>query len=474
MANNHFAIAKRGFLTILQRITGKKPVNRYRTPEDGMNRIRISRILVTALAFLVLSPYVSADVPQYINYQGRLTDSAGDPAADGDYEMTFAIYTKGTVSGESVWTSSAQTVPVSDGLFSCRLGPIPDSVFTSSFYYGSRYLGITVDGYPEASPRTQLVTTPYSFVALRADTATVSDTALNVLDDAITSAKILDGTITRFDVMLDQIHSSHIHDGTILFEDIHQNGAIAGQVMKWDGDDWVAGDVVSGASGWTSLDSVLYTTNYVGIARGGSGNVLYGGSACSHTNLGVVCTTGVDGDDRQYATVGGGYGNSAPAAAATIAGGTRNRSVGIVSAIGGGQDNRASGMYSFVGGGDHNCASGRYSAILGGYADTIESSAGYSFLFGIAGKLTEDSTFMIDMPHIRFGSETDGYEFPTADGASDQVLGTDGSGLLRWVDLSGRGGWVSDTSDGRVGLADSTDQVGIGISEPSAKLHVSE
>ncbi len=81
---------------------------------------------------------------------------------------------------------------------------------------------------------------------------------------------------------------------------------------------------------------------------------------------------------------------------------------------------------------------------------------------------------MVDMPHIRFGNETDGYEFPTAAGAADQILGTDGSGQLGWVGLPDNGGWVYDTANDRISLLDATDQVGIGTSLPSAKLHIKE
>jgi hypothetical protein len=40
-----------------------------------------------------------------------------------------------------------------------------------------------------------------------------------------------------------------------------------------------------------------------------------------------------------------------------------------------------------------------------------------SYLFGLRSKLTTDSTFMVDLPYIPFGDETDGYVFPPTDGA---------------------------------------------------------
>jgi hypothetical protein len=141
-----------------------------------------------------------------------------------------------------------------------------------------------------------------------------------------------------------------------------------------------------------------------------------------------------------YATVGGGFENTAANDRSTVGGGYQNKATDAGATIAGGQMNMADGYNSTIGGGFKNHVTGDYSAILGGYADTIETFVGYSYLFGIRSRLTRDSTFMVDMPHIRFGDETDGYEFPTTDGSSGQVMTTDGTGQLSWADPSGSGG----------------------------------
>jgi hypothetical protein len=129
-----------------------------------------------------------------------------------------------------------------------------------------------------------------------------------------------------------------------------------------------------------------------------------------------------------------------------------------------------SGQASAIGGGKWNMVDGDYSAISGGFGDTIASTADYSYLFGLGSKLTEDSTFMVDMPHIRFGDETDGYEFPVSDGDEGQVMATDGSGVLSWSNPPGavwsdQGTWIK--------LVDITDNVSIGGSTyPSERLQV--
>jgi hypothetical protein len=95
------------------------------------------------------------------NYQGRLTDTAGEPVDDGDYQIIFTIYDE---SGVNRWTSGEQTVPVSTGLFHYILGSavsIPDSVFKMPYLY----LGIKIGEDPEISPKTLLTSSPGAAVA---------------------------------------------------------------------------------------------------------------------------------------------------------------------------------------------------------------------------------------------------------------------------------------------------------------------
>lgn len=137
-----------------------------------------------------------------------------------------------------------------------------------------------------------------------------------------------------------------------------------------------------------------------------------------------------------------------------------------------GLSNTASGNYSTVAGGQFNEIQADYAAILGGYADTILVGADFSYLFGIGSTLSSDSTFMVDMPHIRFGDEASGYEFPTMDGSGGQVLVSDGAGQLFWsdADLGGDGIWYRDGFT--VSLSELGDSVGVGTDDPTEKFEV--
>ncbi|MHA2021505.1 MAG: hypothetical protein ACW96N_07310, partial [Candidatus Thorarchaeota archaeon] len=76
-----------------------------------MIRVQTSRALLAVLALSILAISVSAEVPKTISYQGRLTDTAGNPIADGDYDLTFQIVEHDPLPmGEvPLWSSGVQT-----------------------------------------------------------------------------------------------------------------------------------------------------------------------------------------------------------------------------------------------------------------------------------------------------------------------------------------------------------------------------
>jgi len=72
-------------------------------------------------------PAGAADAVQSVGitipYAGRLDDGAGQPVADGAYDLTFALYADET-GGEPLWTEEQAGVPVEGGSFSVSLGSV--------------------------------------------------------------------------------------------------------------------------------------------------------------------------------------------------------------------------------------------------------------------------------------------------------------------------------------------------------------
>ena len=129
-------------------------------------------------------------------------------------------------------------------------------------------------------------------------------------------------------------------------------------------------------SNWSISDSVLYTNQYWGIARGGAGNVLSGYQPYTQVNLGVHCTTSAFGDPGHpsYATISGGYGNRTGDSYATISGGYGNRATNDNATVGGGGTNNASGSNAVVSGGRVNEAKNYSATVSGGEGNVANGS----------------------------------------------------------------------------------------------------
>ena len=118
------------------------------------------RSIYLFIAILFCGSIALAQVPQTLNYQGLLTDGDGGAVPTGDYELEFRLYDV-SAGGSPLW-SETQTVRVTQGIVNAVLGnttPI-DIVFDRQMY-----IGISVDGAPELSPRIQLTAAPYALGA---------------------------------------------------------------------------------------------------------------------------------------------------------------------------------------------------------------------------------------------------------------------------------------------------------------------
>lgn len=139
---------------------------------------------------------VQAQVPGTLSYQGILMQSDGiTPITDGAHSIVFKFYT--VSSGGSSLFSRTVSVTTEKGLYTCIIGggSAPNAAFNSTEMgqLGSQqvYIGIALDGGAELTPRVQLTTSPYAYQA---------QSSYTISDAAVTSAKILDGTIVNADV----------------------------------------------------------------------------------------------------------------------------------------------------------------------------------------------------------------------------------------------------------------------------------
>ncbi|MCD4813762.1 hypothetical protein K8S19_08740 [bacterium] len=134
--------------------------------------------IITVLIIIVSIASVSfADIPNTLNYQGRLINSANQPAVDGQYAVTFRFYAAES-GGTMVW-EEAQSVNVKNGYFNTTLGAVTS--MSPSIFNQPLWVGIQVGNNAEMTPRQKLGTSAY---------------AMTVVDGGITTGKIANGSIT--------------------------------------------------------------------------------------------------------------------------------------------------------------------------------------------------------------------------------------------------------------------------------------
>jgi len=173
-------------------------------------------ILLTTLLIFASFITVMADVPPLVNLQGYLADDAGP--VTGIYEATFRIYDD-PVSGTILWNET-DSVVVNEGLYSQILGE--DNPINISFD-ADRWIGVQFTGHPEMTPRYRQTTVPYTFVAR------YSDSSRTVSDNAITSSKIVDGTVQESDLAFSPL-TRPLTPG-VSTDEISDNAVTSGKIL---------------------------------------------------------------------------------------------------------------------------------------------------------------------------------------------------------------------------------------------------
>jgi hypothetical protein len=125
---------------------------------------------------LLLTRTAAAGVPAKMPVQGYLTDTNG-AAVNGNVSIQFQLYA--TATGGTAVYSETQAVAVVDGTLTVYLGanvPLDLNLFRN----GAAYLGVTLQGEAEMTPRLELGTVPYA--AYAQETASVPPGAVMMFD----------------------------------------------------------------------------------------------------------------------------------------------------------------------------------------------------------------------------------------------------------------------------------------------------
>ncbi len=224
-----------------------------------MKRIAAILLIISAVALF-------ADIPQMVNYQGKLTDPDG-VAYEGILTVTFTIYDAET-GGTALWTEN-QDVEITRGLFDVQLGtfsPLTEEVFT-----GERYLEISV-GAESLSPRQLFTSVPYAYRSAIAESLVGGSASGNNLDEAYDESPSGDKRIDA-------------DDGAVIVESGAGNGAIS---------------AISGSS----ADAALYANNTAG------GNAIWADENIFANDADIVAKGNIEVEDGAGTRTAGMVGSS--------------------------------------------------------------------------------------------------------------------------------------------------------------------
>ncbi|MFH1416130.1 MAG: hypothetical protein ABIH89_08635, partial [Elusimicrobiota bacterium] len=208
----------------------------------------------------------AAGIPKYINFQGKLTDDAGQPK-NGAFKFEFTLYDSAT-GGTQVWgTETHNSVTVSNGLYSVALGSY--TAFSMTDFHQPLWLAVEVNDVA-LSPRYALTSSPYALSAVTVDNST---TGYIVLEQSVNPTENKEGRIqwdtddnqlvigtgtstvvispgSDDDNVSGDVDTGEIENGTILEEDLNEiGGPIDNQILSYDsasgGFDWINIDISS-------------------------------------------------------------------------------------------------------------------------------------------------------------------------------------------------------------------------------------
>ncbi|MBU1319092.1 MAG: hypothetical protein KKG33_06095 [candidate division Zixibacteria bacterium] len=132
-----------------------------------------TELTISAVALIVAMMAVTVfGTPSFIHYQGVLEQS-GNPVPNGTYTVIFRIW-NALEDGDSIWGETHQiTTHGNNGKFNVQLGSV-DELAPEIFDDINRWIGIEVYPDGEMTPRSQMGSVPFAFMA-----STVADTAID-------------------------------------------------------------------------------------------------------------------------------------------------------------------------------------------------------------------------------------------------------------------------------------------------------
>ncbi len=227
------------------------------------------RALALAAALLcasLASQDATAAVPVTLTVQGALSSGAGGVAADGNYSLTFALYTT-KLGGKAAWQEGPLTLTVAGGQFQHALGAA--TPLSAKLLAGLKeaWLGVTVAKDPEL-PRQPLRSVAYALVAKEAAGLACSGciTAAHLAANALDGAKLGKGAVSAEHVGFPYAGAKTKGGPANSALDLQCTGCVSVSELKIDGDLDLGGNAIKASKGafGTISATTISATSFIG------------------------------------------------------------------------------------------------------------------------------------------------------------------------------------------------------------------
>jgi hypothetical protein len=205
----------------------------------------MNRITLILTWMLVLTSAAYAQVPQMINYQGRVAVGGTNFTGAGQFKFAL-VNTNGSQTfwsndGTSVGGSepaNAVSLSVSDGLYSVLLGDIsltnmtaiPATVFNNSDVRQRVWFNDGAHGSQLLTPDQRIASVGYAVIAGNVPDGAI--TTAKLADNAVTSSKIASGAVTALDIAAGAIGTAQIANGAITSAKIADGSITSADLAK--------------------------------------------------------------------------------------------------------------------------------------------------------------------------------------------------------------------------------------------------
>ena len=236
------------------------------TPDSSRMRLPRARtgpisallvVLASSVAALLGATPALAAVPTSSLVEGTLLSTGGVAAADGDYNLTFALYPVAT-GGQAIWSEGPVTVAIKGGRFSWALGSKTPLDVAKLAAASEAWLGLQVGSDPEL-PRQRLHAAPYALAAATASSLSCSG--------CLGGNQVADGSVAAAKVGFNYAGST-TKGGAAL--DLTCTGCVSVSELAFDGDVDLGANSLKAKNGTFTGDVTAKSVTAVGFVGDGS------------------------------------------------------------------------------------------------------------------------------------------------------------------------------------------------------------